>query len=346
VLDKAAYDDLPDGVVVADADGRVVLVNPAAERLLARSADEAVGRDYRDVLALTDDEGRDWWECTRPYDGLTTRIRQPERALTLPDGREVLVTARYVRAADRRIQRLVVSLRDAESRRRLDRSGSELVSTVAHELRSPLTSVKGFTATLLAKWDRFNDEQKKHMLQTVNSDADRVTRLISELLDVSRIEAGRLELRKQVVDVIGIAQRDIDARVAAGEDPARLRLVATGELPEIWADPDKLAQIVGNLVENGLRHGAGTVTVSVEPSAAKGVDVTVVDEGEGIGAEAINRVFTKFWRGGRRGGSGLGLYIAKGLVDAHGGSIEAGRAPQGGARLRFSLPAGTPSFIR
>ena len=348
MLDKAAYDELPDGVVVADAEGRVTFVNPAAERVLGRSSDETVGRDFREVLPLVDAQGRDWWACTDPYGGLPSRIRQPERLLTYDNGageRDLLVTASYVRNGDRSLQRLVVCLRDTESRNRNERSGSELVSTVAHELRSPLTSVKGFTATLLAKWDRFNDEQKKVMLQTVNADADRVTRLISELLDVSRIEAGRLELRRQVVDLPAVVQRDFEARIAAGESADRFRLVAHGTLPEMWLDPDKMAQVVGNLVENALRHGDGTVTVTVEPSQ-DGAEVTVTDEGGGIAAEAVGRIFTKFWRGGGRGGTGLGLYIAKGIVDAHGGSIEAGQAPSGGAMLRFSLPAGTPSFAR
>jgi PAS domain S-box-containing protein len=348
VLDKAAYDELPDGVLVADADRRVEIINPAAERLLGRSRDEAVGRDYREVLPLADAQGRDWWACTEPYDGLPTRVRQPERLLTLDTGsgsREVLVTARYVRDADRRVVRLVVSMRDTEARARTERSGAELVSTVAHELRSPLTSVKGFTATLLAKWERFNDEQKKLMLQTVNSDADRVTRLISELLDVSRIEAGRLELRRQVVDLAAVVERDIAARIAAGEPEDRFRVVTNGQLPEMWLDPDKMAQVVGNLIENGLRHGAGTVTITVA-GADDGAEVAVSDEGEGIPAEAIGRVFTKFWRGGGRGGTGLGLYITKGIVEAHGGTIEAAHAPSGGALMRFTVPAGTPSFAR
>ena len=348
MLDKAAYDELPDGVLVADADGRVEVINPAAERILGRSTDEALGRDYREVLPLVDAQGRDWWTCTAPYDGLATRIRQPERLLTLDHGsgsRDVLVTARYVRDADRRVVRLVVSLRDTDARARNERSGAELVSTVAHELRSPLTSVKGFTATLLAKWDRFNDEQKKLMLQTVNSDADRVTRLISELLDVSRIEAGRLELRRQVVDLPGLVQKDIAARVASGEQEDRFRVVTQGELPEMWLDPDKMAQVIGNLIENAMRHGGGTVTVAVTP-ADDGAQVAVSDEGDGIPAEAVGRVFTKFWRGGGRGGTGLGLYITKGIVEAHGGSIEAGQADSGGALMRFTVPAGTPSFAR
>ena len=111
----------------------------------------------------------------------------------------------------------MISLRGAEPRARLERSRADLVSTVAHELRSPLTSVKGFTATLLAKWYRFTDDQKRVMLETVNADADRVTRLITDLLDVSRIESGRLEVHRQWVDIPARARKIIAGRVAAGD---------------------------------------------------------------------------------------------------------------------------------
>jgi hypothetical protein len=201
--------------------------------------------------------------------------------------------------------------------------------------------VKGFTATLLNKWERFTDEQRLHMLRTINADADRLTRLISELLDVSRIESGRLELHKQVVDIADLVQRDIAGRIAAGEDEARF-VIETAELPEIWADPDKVRQVVGNIVENSLRHGSGTVTIRVQPEG-DGVRVTVSDEGDGISAEALPRIFTKFWRDARRGGTGLGLFIAKGIVDAHGGVIEAGHADSGGASIGFALPVGAPA---
>ncbi|GAA4963218.1 hypothetical protein GCM10023238_33250 [Streptomyces heliomycini] len=180
----------------------MVCFNAAAARITAVPAGRALGRPLETALPLEDLEGRRWWQLTDPYGGLAIRVRQPERNLLLPGGREVLVSARYVRAEPAGpVRRVVVTLRDTEARRRTERSHAELIATVAHELRSPLTSVKGFTATLLAKWERFTDDQKRLMLETVDADADRVTRLIAELLDISRIDSGRLEVRRQPVDI-------------------------------------------------------------------------------------------------------------------------------------------------
>lgn len=344
-MDTAAYDELPDGAVVADSRGAVVLLNLAAGRLLGTTVDAALGRDLRDVLPLTDSQGRDWWTCTDPWSGLPSRTRQPEQLLQLPDGTSLLVTASYVRTPDRVLERVVVLLRDDRARERADRSRADLVSTVAHELRSPLTSVKGFTATLLARWDRFDDDQKRVMLEAIHSDADRVTRLLGELLDVGRIEAGRLQLRTQVVDLPAVVAKIVAGRVASGEPVDRF-VVDQVPLPELWADSDKIHQILGNLLENAVRHGAGTVTVALHPYG-DGVELTVSDEGDGIAPEEVARVFGRFWRGGdRRGGSGLGLYIVKGLVEAHDGTVEVTRAPGGGAAFRVLLPAGTPAHLQ
>ena len=339
-------DEIPDGLVVADDAGRVIIFNQAAARLTSVAAEEAVGKFVSDVLPFRDDDGRDWWVCVDPYHGLATRTRHPERSLFLTDGTELLVSAGYVR--DGRggpVRRLVITLRGAQQRARLERSRAELVSTVAHELRSPLTSVKGFTATLLAKWPRFTDNQKLVMLETVNADADRVTRLITELLDVSRIESGRMEVHRELVDVPERVRRFIAGRVAAGEPEDRYRLEVISDLPDTWLDADKVDQILANLVENAVRHGAGIVTVVVERARIGGdqaVAVSVRDQGEGIPPEMAHRVFRQFWRGKRRGGTGLGLYIVKGLVEALGGDIAVGRAPGGGAEFRFTVPAGAP----
>ncbi len=340
----APYDDHPDGVVVADARGTVVVFNRAAERITGIAAAAALGKDLEDALPLEGLDGRAWWPCAQPYAGLRTVSGHPERNLILPGVQEVLVTSRYVRDEPRgQVTSVVVALRGTRHRAREELSRAELVSTVAHELRSPLTSVKGFTATLLAKWDRFNDDQKRLMLETVNADADRVTRLITELLDIARIDSGRLTVRRQVVDIGRVVQRHVDGMEARGEDPAKFRVHVAEGIPEMWVDADKLDQVMGNLLENALRHGGGTVTLEVEP-AGDGASVTVTDEGEGIPDEQVDRVFTRFWRSGRRGGTGLGLYIVRGLVEAHGGHIEVGRGPSGGARFRFVLPAAIPDF--
>ncbi|GGZ07778.1 sensor histidine kinase [Streptomyces poonensis] len=348
-------DDLPDGLVVADEHGRVVCFNAAAERITAVPAADALGRRLEQALPLEDLEGRRWWQLTDPYGGLAIRVGQPERNLLLPGGREVLVSARYVRARPTGpVRRVVVSLRDTEARRRTERSHAELIATVAHELRSPLTSVKGFTATLLAKWERFTDDQKKLMLETVDADANRVTRLIAELLDISRIDSGRLEVRRQPVDIGAAVGRHIQAYVAAGQPADRFLLRVEQPLPALWADPDKVDQVLSNLLENAVRHGEGTVTIDITPTASPregeyvgntATSVTVSDEGPGIPEESMNRVFTRFWRGSKRGGTGLGLYIVKGIVEAHGGTITVGRAPSGGAEFRFTLPVSAPAYL-
>jgi len=346
VGERRFADDLPDGLVVADDAGRVVVFNRAAARLTSIDAASALGKFVFDVLPFRDGDERDWWVCADPYHGLATRTRHPETSLYLSDGTELLVCVGYVRSGRQGpVNRLVITLRGTQARARLEKSRAELVSTVAHELRSPLTSVKGFTATLLNKWHRFTDDQKRVMLETVNADADRVTRLITELLDVSRIESGRMEVHRQLVDVAVQARKIIAGRVAAGEPEDRFRLDVRAPLPETWLDADKIDQILGNLVENAVRHGAGIVTVMVERALTAGdpaVAVSVRDQGEGIPPEVASRVFRQFWRGKRRGGTGLGLYIVKGLVEALGGEITVAQAPGGGAEFRFILPAGAP----
>ncbi|WP_282693657.1 ATP-binding protein [Streptomyces sp. CC208A] len=345
-------DDLPDGLVVADERGRVICFNAAAGRITAVPAAEAIGLPLDQALPLEDLKGHRWWSLTDPYGGLAIRRGQPERNLLLPGGREVLVSVRYVREHPTGpVHRVVVSLRGTEARRRSERSHAELIATVAHELRSPLTSVKGFTATLLGKWERFTDEQKRLMLETVDADAGRIKRLIAELLDISRIDAGRLEVRRQPVDIAAAIGRHIQVHTTGGQAPDRFFVRIRPGLPALWADPDKIDQILGNLLENAVRHGAGTVTIEVAPRTAgdgtgeEGTEVTVRDEGPGIPEESMNRVFTRFWRGSKRGGTGLGLYIVKGLVEAHGGTITVGRGPRGGAEFRFTLPVGTPAHL-
>ncbi len=236
---------------------------------------------------------------------------------------------------------MLVSLRGTAARDRLEHDRADLVATVAHELRSPLTSVKGFTRTLLARWESFSDEQRRLMLATVEADADRVTRLITELLDVGRIDSGRLQIRPVLVDLPALATRQVGALVASGERAERFSVVTEPGLVETWADADKVTQVLDNLLGNAVRHGGGKVRVVVAPVDG-GTMLSVSDEGPGVPEANLGQVFGRFWRSGRPGGTGLGLYVVRGLVEAHGGSVAVGRSPEGGALFTVVLPAGEP----
>ncbi len=331
-------DTLPDGVLIADRDGVVTHANDIATQLLG--VDNPLGRQLSEVLLLQDLDGHDWYGVTDPYDGLNIRRMQAEQAWRLPDGTELLVTTRMLRRSPHHpVEHVAVSLRSARARDRLDRERSDLVATVAHELRSPLTGVRGFTGTLLARWDKFCDDQKKLIMQSVHADTDRLTRLIAELLEVARIDTGRLSLYPRPLDVAAaVEQVTHSVRAGTGRE---VQFEPDPDLPKILADPDRFAQVLTNLVDNAVRHGEGMVCVTAVTRDVDGqpvVDVVVEDEGEGISPAIRKRVFTKFWKHGTRGGSGLGMYIAHGLVVAHGGDILISDADGGGARIETSWP--------
>lgn len=343
---------LPDGLLVADHLGVLRFANSKASRVIGIDLPSRFGMPLGEALPLHDSEGRSWWEMADPWGSIHLVTGHREKLLWTEDGVEILLTARYVRQGRRGpVNRVLMSVRDATARQRAEQDHAALISTIAHELRSPLTSVKGYSNTLLRKWDRFTDDQKRFMIQTIEADSDRVTRLITELLDVSRIDAGRLDIRAQPVDLTAMAGQHRDRLEATGALTERELVITTDDhLPEVWADPDKMHQIFTNLLENGLRHGAGTIRIAVtghpDPIADERavVAVSVTDEGEGVPVAHLPLIFNRFWHGQRRGSTGLGLYIVRGLVEAHGGRISVGRADSGGAEFRFTLPSGAPDY--
>jgi signal transduction histidine kinase len=220
-----------------------------------------------------------------------------------------------------------------------------VVSTVSHELRSPLTSVKGYTSLLLNRWERLQEPQKRMMLEQVHHDADRVTRLVTELLDISRLETGRLVLRRQMIKLAEVAN-DVVAHVQLEYSELEVETSFPPAFPDIYADPDKVEQVLTNLVENAAKYAdpkgiriSGEVCTS--PEEPQMVAVSVSDKGEGIPASDLPRIFTKFFRRAetRPTGSGLGLWISRGLVEAHGGKLTATSAPGEGSTFRFTLPS-------
>lgn len=341
------FEDFPDGVIVADADGKVTSANRWVRYWSRADGDEMLGMDLAAAIPFDDLNGNSWFDQARPYDGLNIRTRISEASWYSPRGSEYLITASLVR--DRpagKVVKVVVSIRNARVRLQLDRQKSDMVATVAHELRSPLTGIKGFTATLLRRWDAFTEDQRKFMLQTIDADADRLTRLITELLDAARIDAGRLSLRTEPVHLDEVAARVLNSVFSTAENAPTPHI--EGDIPIIWGDADRLTQVVTNLVENAIRHGEGLRAVSVraEPEqGVPGVSVTVSDHGPGIAPESRMRVFSRFWRSGPGAGSGLGMFIVSGVVNQHGGTIEIGDDPDGGAAIRAWFPVNQPDTL-
>jgi signal transduction histidine kinase len=331
--------DFPDGVLIAGPDQLVLYANDRAA--VMTGIDELVGLHLADALPLDDLEGTSWFDATNPYGGLAIRSGIAEQSWWSPNGTEYLVTARIKRSPDGSVRRVVVAIRNARIRKLRDRERSDLVATVAHELRSPLTGIKGFTSTLLTKWDRFSEDQRQLMLETVDADADRLSRLITELLDAARIDAGRLTLRREPVRVDELLDRVLRS-VGTVERAAALDV--DGDVDVIWADADRLTQVFTNLVENAMRHGGGLKHVYVS-SADDSILVQVQDRGPGIPHEDRERVFNRFWRSGPAAGSGLGMYIAAGIVDQLGGDIHVGEAVGGGANIAVRLPRNEPESL-
>ena len=334
------YDALPEAVLVLDDDRRLVGCNDRCAQLLGVT-DDALGDRLGDVVTLLDDTGA-VCEDPLPGRGLGGRIAEQVLHVRLEDGRTrpVAMAGRWQDDGG-----VVVTFRSAGRREALDTARSDLVATVSHEIRSPLTSVKGFTRTMLLKWERYSDEQKRTMLETINEDADRVTRLLKELLDVSRIDANRVQLHVSGTDVARIAHDVADkARQRPDGEGRELVVTVADDVPElIFADVDKVEQILTNLVNNALRYAPDSVVrIDVGTWRDGGVRIAVADDGPGIPREQQRSIFQKFGRGreSRRAGTGLGLYITKGLVRAHGGDVTVESTPGEGATFTVTLPAG------
>ena len=227
-----------------------------------------------------------------------------------------------------------------EARRQRQGDAFDIVSAVSHELRSPLTSIQGYTGMLLNRWDRFSDEQKRLLLEEMHDDAGRVGRLVGELLDVSRLESGRLRLQHQPVDLPDLARAAVD-RVQLTHPDLDVRVEFPDDWPGVRGDPDKLQQVLLNLVENAAKYAdpGGVRIVGSRPDAGH-VAVTVADRGPGIPPEDLDRVFTKFFRreDQRPSGIGLGLWISRGVLEAHGGTLTASSKMGTGSEFCLTLP--------
>jgi PAS domain S-box-containing protein len=331
---RRIVDAAKDGIVTTDGGGLITSANPAAEALFGHPAGSLFGRPVAVVLPGLQLAGT---SAARAAAGAEIEgVRQ--------DGSRFPAELSVSAVASDAGRAFVVIVRDVTDRKAVERMKDEFVATVSHELRTPLTALRGHVELVLDGDAGPVTELQRRFLQVATQSADRLGALINDLLDVAKIEAGRVQLRKELVD-LGAVLREVSAtfRVEATRRGLGFQ-EELAELPPVVGDRDRLIQVFGNLVSNAIKYTtAGAVGISARPTYGA-VEVVVHDTGVGMTAEEQRQLFTKFFRSRDRtgpdpGGTGLGLVIAKGIVEGHGGTLGVASEPGVGSRFRVVLPA-------
>ena len=331
---RRIVDAAKDGIVTTDGGGLISSANPAAEALFGYTAGALFGRPVAVVLPGVQLGGA----------ALAHGARGTELEGVRQDGSRFPAELSVSTVAFDGGRAFVVIVRDVTERRAVERMKDEFVATVSHELRTPLTALRGHVELVLDGEAGPVTELQRRFLQVATQSADRLGALINDLLDVAKIEAGRVQLRKELVDLGAVIR----------EAAATFRMEATrhglafqeelAELPRVVGDRDRLIQVFGNLISNAIKYTpAGVVGVSARPTYGA-VEVVVHDTGVGMTMEEQHQLFTKFFRSRDRrgpdpGGTGLGLVIAKGIVEGHGGTLTVESEPGVGTRFRVAIPA-------
>lgn len=217
---------------------------------------------------------------------------------------------------------------------------AELISKIAHELRSPLTSVKGFSATLVKRWDRFTDEQRLQFVETIHADAERMGRIVSEVLDLARLEANRLEIHPQDAGISEVASQSAEhlAGLTGGERVS----VDVDKVLTAYVDPERLGHMLRALIENAIKFSdEGAIEVTAKRVEGE-IEIKVSDQGIGIEAGRLPDLFSGPGPTGQRSGpsgTGLGLYLTRRLAEAHGGRLQVESTPDIGSVFTLCLPA-------
>jgi PAS domain S-box-containing protein len=345
---RALIQSMQDGLILEDLDGRVLYANRRITELSGVPVETAISAEVNwlmdQILAHAQEP-----QAARQAVGQVLNGGSPSRALfTISEGdrpRTIQLRAFQVTDASGTSIGRGRILRDITERHELDRMKSSLISTVSHELRTPLAAIKGYATTLLAddvEWDR---DSQRDFLNIISVETDHLNDLVSDLLDMSRIEAGSLDVRKSECDLTEIISR---AALQAGLLPeTQLEVDMPADLPLLHADPRRIEVVLRNLLENAVKHGqngqseGSPIVVRAEHATGRLV-LHVVDQGPGIPEDQRQRVFERFYQSTSglnrsQAGAGLGLAICRGFVRAHGGDIWI-EPTEKGASVAFWLP--------
>ncbi len=345
---EALVETSPVGVVVFDArTGGLVSLNREARRIVESLCSSGQSAEQLlEVLTCRRADGREFaldrLPLARVLDSAET-VRAEEIELSVPDGRSVttLINATPIHGPDGALASVVVTLQDLAPLRELERMRAEFLGMVSHELRAPLTSIKGSAATVLRASRIFGPAEVGQFFRIIDEQADRMDSLIGDLLDAGRIDTGTLSVAAEPSEVAVLVDQARSTFVSGGGRHT-VRIDLPPDLPPVMADRQRMVQVLNNLLANAARHAAESTPIRIAAERdGLHVAVSVSDEGRGIAPEHLGQLFRKYAAGDREGGlgGGLGLAICKGLVEAQGGRIRAESGGVGlGARFTFTIP--------
>jgi signal transduction histidine kinase len=341
----ALLDSAADGILILSEDLTIERCNAAFEKLYRLPREEIVGKKHAQIIrwkkepqgaTLEESVARGW-----PLTPNVTLYVEGDIQLPQPPHLPVGITYAPLLSEENKLRNIFVSVRDITHFRTADEIKATFISIVSHELRTPVTLIKGYASTLRrddAKWDKATISDS---LAVIEEEADRLSKMIDDLLDASRLQAGGLSLNQADVSIPGLARRVV-SRFAVQSAKHHLITDFPENFPVIIGDETRIEQVLSNLVSNALKYASqGEIKISGCERPDQ-VVICVSDEGSGIEANDLPHIFDRFYRSTtavrHTKGAGLGLYLARAIVEAHGGRIWADAAIHNGAKICFSLP--------
>ncbi len=336
----AVLEHMADGVLITDESGKVELVNAAAARLLATTEDQALGRSLGQVVAQH--QIIDLWRRCRD-------LREEQEDTVEISHRNLFVQAIVTPFQAGEARGYLLILQDLTRIRRLETVRRDFISNISHELRTPLAGLKALVDTLRRGAIK-DPPAAKRFLKRMDSEVDILIQMVEELLELARIESGRVPLQLAPTSLADVLLPPVDRLRSQAEDAGlSLTLLLPPDVPLALADVGRIHKVVTNLVHNAIKFTppGGSVTIGAS-QASREVIVSVADTGVGIPAEDVPRIFERFYKADRArsgGGTGLGLAIAKHIVQGHGGRIWAESTEGKGSTFFFSLPAASKQSL-
>lgn len=353
---EIVINSIADGVIAIDGNGLVQLINPAAQNILGWSKKDALGLDYRSIIKLVDDKGNPISEELLPIRQVLLSNKPATNnnlGLVTKSGKTITLSLLVspVTVGEHKAGGVIIVFRDITKEKEQERQRAEFISTASHEMRTPVAAIEGYLGLAMNPQTAVIDDKARTYLQKAYDSTKHLGGLFQDLLTVSRAEDGRLLIKPAVLDAISFAREVVESLEQKAKDKNISLVYAPGKTIDkkiqpayfIYADPGQLREVLSNLVDNAIKYTMeGTVTIDVSGDSAN-VTIKITDTGIGIPPEDIPHLFQKFYRVDSSdtreiGGTGLGLFIARQLIEANGGHIIVDSVYGKGSTFMVSLP--------